>query len=611
MVRLFAALLSASLLLSMPVAARAALTTDEQYVLDALTASRALQDAQRINAESHYASTPGDYHLATWMREQLADAGFNATLETFTHDVPFSRELVLSSLVESKKKQAWRNFVLGETPIPQDHDGTRPDAGVPFNAWSGNGEVIANIVDAGHGMPADYASLAARHVDVRTRIVLVRYGREFRGLLAKRAQAHGAKGVIFFNDPNDPGGSMRGPAYPDGPYRPNGSVQRGALEEGQISIPTLPITATNAQRILQTVRNGISDRPYRLKVLMYVHHNVALWNTVGILPGKDPTHEIVLGAHRDAWVYGVTDNGSGVSILLDVARALGALYKTGWRPQYSIVIAGFDGEEIGEVGSQAYVREHFGALSSGCLAYINEDEATTGQLFAASAAAALEPMIVPLTQSVSDPSGESNVPLYYRWKRQPRGASVAGPGGGSDFEAFLYDAGIPVMDFGFYGTFGVYHSGFDDLPYAMQQADPGFNNHRGVARLVALAALRIASGRVGYAFSPYVSRMNAAVDALSSSSGGEDLSAVRAAIARFSVKAAAIDHRGGDGNAEIVIVHRLNKLFYGRNGYAPVAFPEISTALASRNKAEVSAATGRVAHELDEIGASLANATRR
>ena len=607
--RLIAALLGASLLLTAPATTRAAVTTNEQYVLDAMTSSRALEDGRRLNQESHYASTPGDYHIARWMEDVLHGAGFTATIETFLHDVPFSRSLELAAF---RGKNKWEKFALDETPIASDPDGTRSDAGPPFNAWSGSGAVIANIVDAGHGMPDDYAALASKHIDPRTRIVLVRYGREFRGLLAKRAQDHGASGVLFFSDPRDRDGSLHGPAYPDGPYRPLGSVQRGSLGQGQIAIPTLPITAINAQRVLNDMRNGITQTQFRLAVSMLVKHNAQLWNTVGVLPGKDPTHQIIIGGHRDAWVYGVTDNGSGISIVLDVARALGAMYKSGWRPQYSIVVVGFDGEEIGEVGSEAYVREHRAAIESGCLAYINEDEATTGQTFGAMSAAALENVVVPITRSVPDPSSSEKVPLYYRWQRQEHGVVVRGPGGGSDFEAFLYDAGIPVMEYGFGGVFGVYHSGFDDLKYAITQADPDFINHRAVAQLVALTTMRLASGSLGYNFAPYVGRMRTELAAIASAQDhGADLTPVRSAIGRFAASASAIDHRGGDGNQEIAILHRLNKLFYGRNGYAAVAFPDLSAALATGNGAAISAAAGRTAHALDEISSALANATRR
>jgi N-acetylated-alpha-linked acidic dipeptidase len=585
---------------------RADESSNEQFVIDEPSAAAAQADSTRINQESHYAGTPGDYHIAQWMRSQLAAAGFNTTNEVFTHDVPFSRFVGL----EEFRYPHWIRYRLGEVPIPSDPDGTRRDAGPPFNAWSGSGIVSANIVDAGHGLPADYQSLAARGVDVRTRIALIRYGREFRGELAKRAQDHGASGVIFFSDPADPDGSLNGPAYPDGPYRPLGSVQRGALTQGEIEIPTLPVTAINAARILATIDNGISTVPFRLSVQMDLDRNAKLWNTVGVLPGIDPTHSVVIGAHRDAWVYGVTDNGSGTSVVLQAARALGYLYRSGWRPHYSIIVAGFDGEEIGEVGSNAFVQMHRGLLESGCIAYINEDEITTGQYFGASAVDALRDAIVPATERIADPAMPSQK-LFQRWQVQAGGTTIRGPGGGSDFEPFLYDLGIPIMQVGFHGVFGVYHSGFDDLNYVMTQADPGFVNHRAIAQLVALLTMRLASGTVPYRLTPYAGTLRSDVAMLSGTQYRRDLSPLVAAIGRYAYRAGIADHRGIDGNAEIGIVHRLDKLVYGRNGYAAVPLPAINGAVARGDRPAISASVGRAVHELDDISSAIAAATVR
>lgn len=596
------ALVGAALLLAQIAPVRADQRALEQTALDVPTASSFIADLTRINQESHYASTPGDYHIATWMRDQLTSYGFNASLEAFKHDVPFYDKIWLQ-LGTGKKPMG---FDLDEVPIPEDPDGTRKDAGPPFNAWSGSGEILANIVDAGHGTAPEYSALAARGIDVRTRILLVRYGREFRGDLALRAQQRGAAGVIFFSDPADRSGALHGPAWPDGPYRPNGSVERGALIEGKITIPTVPISYAVAQQLLAHVKNGISDQPARLYVKMALKHNVTLWNTVAVMPGKDPTHMLVLGAHRDAWVYGVTDNGAGISILLETARALGYLYRSGWRPQFSIVIVGFDGEEIGEVGSKEYVRLHRAALETGCIAYVNQDESTTGSIFAASATAALENQFGPATQIVRDPLSPRS--LNATWQMQQGGTAVRGPGGGSDFESFLYDLGIPTLDYAFYGPFGVYHSGFDDYNFATKQADPGMVHHRTLAQLTTLLAMHLTNGGVPYALAPYAPRMR---DALATIASHGDLSPVTAAIGRFASRAQAADSRGIDGNSEIALVHRLNKLFYGRNGYAAVAFPDISTAIASGNQAAVSAAIGRTAHELDDITAAVSSAVRR
>jgi N-acetylated-alpha-linked acidic dipeptidase len=604
MMRSIAALLCAGLLMSSAGPARADDRALEQYLLGVPTADSALRDATRINQESHYAGTPGDYHIAMWMRDRLIKAGFDAKLEAFPYDVPF----LLRAEISIQNGKHPTHISLAETPIPSDPDGSRKDAGQPFNAWSASGDVQAAVIDAGHGLDADYRALGARSINPRGSILLIRYGREFRGLLAKRAQDHGASGVIFFSDPADRDGSQRGPAYPDGPYRPLGAVQRGSLEQGQITIPTLPVTATAAAQLIANMRNGISTAPVRFTVKMVLKH-ATLWNTVGLLVGKDPTHQVIIGAHRDAWVYGVTDNGDGISNVLEAARALGYIYQSGWRPQYSVVIVGFDGEEIGEVGSKTYVRMHHDALESGALAYINDDESETGKFFGASAAAALENLMLPAAWTVKDPAQQGQ-PLASRWNAQPGGAQIRGPAGGSDFESFLYDVGTPVMDFGFQGVFGVYHSPWDDLNYVQTQADPGWVNHNAVAQLVALLAMRIASGAPPYRLAAYAPRMRAALSQLSSgSSSPADFSPLVASIGRFASAASRADNRGADGNQEIAIVHRLDKLFYGRNGYAPVAFPWISDALAQGNQAALSAAIGRASHDLDDISSAIAGAT--
>ncbi len=600
--RRIAALVCAGFFAAGTATLRADQRASEQYLIDVPAVSAAMQDATRLNQESHYAGTPGDQHIAQWMRDELSQDGFDAAIESFQSDVPMLRKAQLSLLTKPRI-----DFDLRETPIPEDPDGTRKGTGIPFNAWSGSGTASAPVIDAGHGLEADYRALGARGIDVRTRIVLIRYGRQFRGLLARRAQGYGASGVLFFSDPADRDGSLHGPAFPKGPYRPLGAVQRGSVGTPRLTIPTLPITTTNAQRLIGAMRNGITDVPARLHVDETIQHE-PLWNTVGVLTGNDPTHMVVVGAHRDAWVYGVTDNGAGVTTVLEAARALGYLYRSGWRPQFSIVIVGFDGEEIGEAGSEAYVRMHEGALQNGCIAYINEDEDATGQLFGATAAAPLEHLIGPATQAIRDPREERRT-LYERWRAQRGGVQVEGPGGGSDFEAFLYDLGIPTIEVGFEGPFGVYHSGFDDLLYATTQADPGFVNHRALAQLVAVMTMRLASGTVPYQLSAYTARMRAALRDIAQGNVN-DVDPVERAIDRFSSRVAIAERRGIDGNREIRIAQRLNKFFYGRDGYAAVAFPDLSKALTSHNKAAISAAVGRAVHELDDISSEIANAQR-
>ena len=570
----------------------------EQYTIDIPSADGARDSSIRINQELHYAGTSGDYNLAGWMRDQLASEGFDATLEPFTTEVP---QLVSRPVLQIMIKPRV-DIDLHETPIPADPDGSRNDAPIPFNAWSGNGNVYATVVDAGRGMDADYAALKAAGVDVTKHIAVIRYGAEFRGLLAQRAQDHGAAGVIFFSDPNGRDGANRGIAYPDGPFRPTGAVQRGSLGS-RMRIPTLPVRADIASRLLQNLRNHVGTETVHLQVIERTPR-ITLWNTVAVLKGTDPTHSVVLGAHRDAWVYGVTDNGSGVSTLIETGRALGYLYRSGWRPRFNVVIVGFDGEEIGEVGSQEYVRRHKPELQSGCIAYINSDEATTGQSFDVSAVAALQDTFASATQRVPDPHSPKQT-LYDRWRAQPQGTAVGTPGGGSDFEPFLYDAGVPVMEAHFDGVFGVYHSAFDDFRFASTIADPGFINHRALAQLMALTTMRLASGTLQYRLLPYADTMRTALIGLRPQMSPADAERVSAAIEKYRTAAYNGERHGVDGNREIEAVHELDTLVYGRVGYRSVLLPDIAAALASGPS--TAEAASRTVAELDRIDALLRN----
>jgi N-acetylated-alpha-linked acidic dipeptidase len=584
----------------------------EQYLLSIPTSQGALDDSARLNQEAHYPGSSGDYKMAVWMRDLLTSYGFEASIERVYTQVPALKKAVLQLLVTPRV-----DFDLKEAGLPQDPDASRGDSGVPFNAWSGSGDVTAPFVYANHGLDADYQTLSAANVDVRGRIVLVRYGAQFRGDLARRAMGRGAAGVIFYSDPADRDGADHGAPYPAGPYRPLGSVQRGSLAEPALNIPVLPVSALNARRLLQDVsgseappgwRGGLGAQ-YALGISRDLVHmrvdesynRVWIWNTIGVLPGLDGSRSIILGGHRDAWVYGITDNGSGISTLLEAARALGYVYTAGWRPQYSIQIAGWDGEEIGEAGSQSFVRSHFWALRRGCIAYVNADETATGNFFYTSAAAALAPLAPPVTRLVPDP----NVPtqtVWDKWRTQDGGVQTFAPGGGSDHEAFLYLLGVPTIQMSFSGPFGVYHSAFDDLTYATTQADPRFANHQALAQMLALLAFRLTSGsQPPYRFDAYVPSMRQALSSMARNNGtGVSLAPVSQAIDRF----AGIG-RPTSAEKAIDAVHRLNLLFYGREGYAAIAFPNLSQAMESGDRAAVQNAVDRTAGEIDSIARSL------
>lgn len=594
---------------------------DEARFLAVPSANGAVATLRVIDAQAHYPGTSGDYELAVYMRSRLRELGFDANLEVVRARIDTPVALVLALQPQTG---VGLGLDLREQPSPVDPDPGRPDAGRPFNYGSGDGDIVAPLVYANRGLDADYATLARAGVKTRGAIVIVRYGAEYRGMLAMRAQANGAAGVIFYSDPKDDGYG-RGPAYPNGPWRPIGSLQRGSVSRDVLNIPTLPVTAANAKILIGTLAGpraptdwqgalpltycmGPSNVNAHLTVRMQRRIG-ELWNTVGVLRGRTQGPVVLLGGHRDAWVYGVTDNGSGISALLETARGLAAVYRHGRRPLRSIVIAGWDGEEIGEVGSRGYVDAHSASLSRNAVAYLNADEITTGKTFNADAVAGLGPELVGATHNVTDAGHQRSI--FAGWRaRQPDT-----PSGGSDHESFLLGLGTPTMNVSYDGPFGTYHSAYDDIRYATTQADPGFIHHRTIAQLLGIVAMRLANGgAIPYAFAPYGAalskgRHNVALLARANHIA-LDTGALERAIARYARTAPHYDARivtatGGLDARSIAAVRALDGVLYGTAGYGSVAFPSIAGALHARNPSAAKAAVRSSAATIDGATAEL------
>ncbi len=616
----------------------------ESQFSDIPTAQSTLEIVTAFAARPHYAGTPADYASAIEMRDRMRAAGISADSEPFTARVDTPRELVVE-LDPQTQDGAPRNrrgrrsafpvaLALAETGDPADPATQARDIGLPFNAGSGDGDVVAPLVFANRGLDADYRSLARAGVDVRDAVVLIRYGAQFRGLLAERAQARGAAGIIFYSDPKDDG-AARGPAYPNGPWRPPGAVERGWVGPA-MHIPTLPVSAANAQILLGSLHGSagppdwggalpvaypLGRGPGRVHLIVKLNRKTTtLWNTVGTIPGLHGDENIVLGAHRDAWVYGAGDNGAGIATMLEVARGFGFLLRSGWRPARTLVIAGWDGAEIGLLGSQAYAQRHTLELARGCFAYLNADANVSGSAIAAAAAAAIAPVIVDAARSVRDPGGAGTV--YDRWAAQaPPGAPrVDMPAGGSDVVPFLTPTGTPVGALNFRGPFAARDSSDDTLAYAARFSDPDFSLHRAAAQLYGIVALRLADADyVPYAFSGYAAQLRAGSTGLANRAAPPVRTdpptgwpALTHAIDRFDAAADGFDRSSARPRnlaaRELRAAQSLDTLLYGTAGGtagAGLPFPDLDAALGTGDSAAIGAAISRSVASLDSATAAL------
>ena len=431
-----------------------------------------------------------------------------------------------------------------EPALPEDRFSGHPDLLNGWNAFSGSGDVTAQVVYANQGRREDYLALDSMGVSVEGRIVVARYGGNFRGYKVKFAAERGAAGVVMFNDP----GSSSLAAYPEGPMMSGQTIQRGSvltlpwtgdpltpfvpalpvdgdtaierLDPSEVPlhrIPVLPIGHEAAIEILSRMSGpeappewaAATELDYRLTggpeltVRVRVDQPKRLTratNVVGAVRGGDfPDEWFIVGAHYDPWAFGAIDPNGGTAMLLTLAEALGELARDGdCRPRRSIMIAHWDAEEYGIIGSTEWVEELREELEANAIAYINADGAVSGENFGGSSSPSLKGPILEATKAVARPgTGER----LYDWWLARSGEDVAEPGlgdlgGGSDHVAFYTHAGVPSGAVSSSNPSGVYHSNYDNFAWYERFGDTAFVYGPMVARVDGVLALRFANADV-------------------------------------------------------------------------------------------------------------------
>ena len=619
----------------------AALLADElarEAALDAVPNADTLR-AQLIalSAVPHEAGTERSHHVADQILARFRSFGLDASIEQFEALMPRPTVRSLELVAPERYVAELKEPALGEDPTSG-----QTDQLPTFNAYSPDGDVTGDLVFVNYGVPDDYRVLDSLGISVRGKIVIAKYGGSWRGIKPKVAAEHGAIGCLIYSDPRDDGYYVDD-VYPKGPMRPWQGVQRGSvmdmplypgdplspgwgskpgsrrltIAEAQTlaKIPVLPISYGDALPLLRNLGGPVAPEAWRgaLPITYHIGAGPAkvhlslrfdwqtrpLYDVIARIPGSlYPDQWVIWGNHHDAWVNGAQDPLSGQVSLDEAARALGALLKTGWRPARTIILAAWDGEEWGLLGSTEWAEQHQDELRTRGVVYFNGDALAAGWL-GASGSHSLQEFVREVARDVPAPMGKgsaldaaqehSHEEEADRPRGRGRGAdqeapdtafSIAALGSGSDYTAFIDHVTMPAVDFGYGGAAhgGIYHSIYDSYTFFLRFLDSTLASEVAQARTVGTAVLRMADAPVlpfefrdaARTYGRYADEI-ARLAARNDTTRGLDLGPLRGAIARldsaagrFDTAMAALDAATPQRlAARRAALGRANQLIYG------------------------------------------------
>jgi N-acetylated-alpha-linked acidic dipeptidase len=504
---------------------------------------------EQMSSEPNHVGSVHDKANAEFELKKFREWGWDASIETFTVLYPTPRELAVELVAPTHFAAR-----LTEPPVAGDSTSSKTKDELPaYNIYGADGDVTAELVYVNQGMPDDYQELERQGVSVKGRIVLARYGGGWRGLKPKLAYEHGAVGCLIYSDPRDDGFGA-GDTYPLGGYRPRDGVQRGSVQDlvlytGDpltpgvaatadakrlalkdattiLKIPVLPISYAAAEPLLAALKGRVAPVSWRGGLALTYHlgpgpakvhlkvlsdwNLKTLYDVVAKLRGaQEPDRWIVRGNHRDAWVFGATDPLSGQVALMAEAKAIGKLFKDGWRPRRTLVYASWDGEEPGLLGSTEWMELHAAELKAKAALYINSDTNGRGYL-GVSGSHGLQHFASEVARDVQDPEtgasvlaravAKARVANYESGGRGNPSADLelGALGAGSDYTPFLQHLGVNSLDVVFEGEadYGVYHSAYDSFDHFRRFVDPTFEYGVALARVAGRLMLRASQAQL-------------------------------------------------------------------------------------------------------------------
>ncbi|MBI3698113.1 MAG: M28 family metallopeptidase [Acidobacteria bacterium] len=568
--------------------------------------ARVREYIRAMSEEPHHAGSAASKQVAEYVLAKFREWGLEAQIEEFEALLPTPRERGLE-MVEPEKYTA----VLQEPALTEDKDSSDAGQLPTFNAYSPDGDVTAQVVYVNQGIQADYERLAKLGIDVKGKIVIARYGGSWRGIKPKVAAEHGAVACLIYSDPRDDG-YFRGDVYPKGRFRPPQGVQRGStvdmplypgdpLSPGWASekggrkldraearslpkIPVLPIAYADATPILKNLGGPVAPEEWRGALPLTYHVGPGpskvrlklafnwevrpIYNVIARIPGSQfPDEWVIYGNHHDAWVNGAQDPASGNAALMETARGLAEISKQGWKPKRTIVLASWDAEEWGLIGSTEWGEKHADELGRKAVAYVNTDSNSKG-LLRASGSHSLERLVNDVARDLADP--ETGQPLWERMRADRIEAAkteedkkkitsradlrIGALGAGSDYVVFEEHLGIASLNVGFSSrdqTGGIYHSIYDSFDWYAKFGDPGFTYGRTLAQVTGTLLMRLADAAVlPFEFSNLVDTLSLYVDELKKLKAEDvDLSGLGPALAEMKRAAERFDAARQNGNS--------------------------------------------------------------
>lgn len=511
----------------------------EEKLLGMNTAETYRTHLYNLTQEPTVAGQPGNERAIEYMADVMRNAGLDVELYPYEVLLPQPGETSIRIVEPVQMELNNKEYEYEEDPYT-----SHPDLVHGYTAYSGSGQVEAEVVYANYGTREDFRQLEEMGIDLTGKIVIARYGGNFRGFKAKYAEEAGAAGLIIYTDPGD-SGFTRGEVYPEGIWADESAIQRGSLltldffgdpltpfepalpldhpdtpERLDIedvdfhTIPVAPIGYGAADEILSRMNgepvpegwqggfdyqysltggpdlvvNLMVDQPYEMKPIA---------NVIGKVEGSEyPDEWIILGSHFDAWGFGATDPNSGTAMLLTLAESLGELVVEGYRPRRSILIGHWDAEEFMLIGSSEWVEQLEEELDAKAVLYLNADMSVTGPNFRASSSPSLKQPIIDAARKVTHP--DTGDPVFEMWTENS-GADdppIGNLGGGSDHVGFYMFSGIPSAGISMSGAVPIYHTNFDTFWFYENHLDSTFTYGPALADVYGLIALRFANANI-------------------------------------------------------------------------------------------------------------------